>query len=265
MIENNMAKLLIPTWPVPDRVRAAVSSRRGGVSAAPWNGFNLGTHVGDDPLAVATNRRLLAETLGLASPPVWLQQVHGTRVLMLDDETSADCTADAAVTRQHGQVCAVMTADCLPVLLCDRAGSVVAAVHAGWRGLAAGVVRETVRAMAVAPSDILVWLGPAIGPQRFEVGSEVREAILDNAIDPAQQQLIPACFVPTANGKLLADIYALARAELASLGVMAVYGGGLCTVTDAKRWYSYRRDGVTGRMASLIWLEGDLMSGMTDP
>ena len=264
-------RFLIPDWPAPRRVRAAVSTRSGGVSAPPWDGLNLGSHVGDDPAAVAANRRLLAEALGLARQPVWLEQVHGTHVLVLGGDPATDpptdpptdSTADAALTRERGQVCGVMTADCLPVLLCDRAGTVVAAAHAGWRGLAAGVLRQTVTAMGVAPEDILAWLGPAIGPRRFEVGGEVRAAMLDNAIDAGQRRLIPACFTPSpaADGKLLADIYALARAELASLGVVSVYGGGLCTVTDTVRWYSYRRDGVTGRMAALVWLEGAPASG----
>ncbi len=253
-------ELLYPDWPAPTGVRAAVSTRRGGVSLPPWHGLNLGEHVGDDPAAVAVNRQLLREALALPAEPLWLQQVHGTRVLVQVGDLPVDRCADAAVTREGGQVCVVMTADCLPVLLCDRAGTVVAAAHAGWRGLAAGVLRETVRAMAALPRDILAWLGPAIGPERFEVGGEVREAMRDNAIDERQRRGIEASFKPSPHqrDKLLADLYALARAELASLGVEAVYGGGLCTVTDERRWYSYRRDGVTGRMAALIWLTSDV-------
>ncbi|MCK9469644.1 MAG: peptidoglycan editing factor PgeF [Porticoccaceae bacterium] len=249
-------EFLIPDWPAPGGVRAAVSTRHGGVSAPPWSSLNLGSHVGDQPAAVADNRRLVAEALGLTRQPVWLEQVHGTQVLVLEGRVPVERIADAAVTREQGQVCAVLTADCLPVLLCDRAGTVVAAAHAGWRGLAAGVVRETVKAMGVAGEDIIAWLGPAIGPQRFEVGDEVREAMLSNAIDARHRQLIPACFAPVAkkSGKLMADIYALARAELSSLGVSDVHGGGLCTVSDRERWYSYRRDGETGRMTALIWL-----------
>lgn len=248
---------LVPAWPAPPGVRSAVSTRRGGVSAPPWDEFNLGAHVGDDPAAVAANRRLLAEVLAIGREPVWLEQVHGTRVLLLEEAPEA-LTADAAVTREPGKVCVVMTADCLPVLFCDRGGTVVAAAHAGWRGLAAGILRETVQAMGVAAEDILAWLGPAIGPEKFEVGGEVREAILDNAIDAAQRAVIPTCFRPSSAGsdRMLADIFALARAELASLGIRQVYGGGLCTVSDGSRWFSYRRDGVTGRMASLIWLTG---------
>lgn len=249
-------EVLRPDWPAPANVRALVTSRRGGASTPPWNGLNLALHVGDDPAAVAANRRLLRDASGLPAEPLWLDQVHGTRVLALDGQPAADRLADAAVTRTAGIACAVMTADCLPVLLCDRRGTVVAACHAGWRGLAAGVLRNTVAAMGAASAEILAWLGPAIGPRCFEVGSEVMAACLAQAIDDSHRDFIPGCFSPspTAPGKLLADLYALARAELRSLGVDAVFGGGLCTVTDGDNWYSYRRDGVTGRMASLIWL-----------
>ena len=251
------AFFLRPDWPAPPSVFAAVSTRRGGVSLPPWNSLNLGGHVGDDPAAVAENRRRLGQALGLTRDPVWLTQVHGTRVLTLDGGAPVDVVADAVLTRTPGVPCVVMTADCLPVLFCDRAGTVVAASHAGWRGLAAGVLRGTVAAMGVAPGDIVAWLGPAIGPACFEVGEEVRAAMLDNAVDARHGAAIPACFTPSATqpGKLLADIYGLARAELQALGVGATYGGGFCTVTDSAHWYSYRRDGVTGRMAALVWLE----------
>lgn len=253
--------LLRPDWPAPPNVRAAVTTRRGGVSAPPRDSLNLALHVGDDPAAVAQNRQLLRQQLGLEREPGWLEQVHGTRVLTLDGGAQEDKTlgvnrADASVTRVAGQACVVMTADCLPVLFCDRAGTVVAASHAGWRGLAAGVLRATVKAMAVDPANIVAWFGPAIGPAQFEVGGEVVDVFMDNAISDSHRSAIPACFAasPTNPGKLLADIYALGRAELNALGVNAVYGGGLCTVTDRSNWYSYRRAGVTGRMASLIWL-----------
>lgn|SRR5690606_4544244 len=256
--------LLRPDWPAPPSVGAAVSTRRGGVSVAPWDSLNLGGHVGDDPAAVAENRRRLTAALGLGREPVWLEQVHGTRVLTLDASEPVDRVADGALTRTPGVACAVMTADCLPVLFCDRAGTAVAASHAGWRGLAAGVLRATVEAMGVPPGDILAWLGPAIGPARFEVGEEVRAAMVDNAVDARHRAAIPSCFVlsPASPGKLLADIYGLARAELGAAGVGATFGGGLCTVTDSANWYSYRRDGVTGRMAALVWLEevGPVMS-----
>ena len=255
------ANLLIPDWPAPVNVRSAVTTRRGGVSLPPWDAFNLALHVGDSSDAVTQNRRRLRQQLELPREPGWLEQVHGTRVLNLDVGSGPDNRADASLSRT-GHPCVVMTADCLPVLFCDRAGTVVAASHAGWRGLATGILRNTVASMAVAPTDILAWLGPAIGPACFEVGAEVVTAFEENAVDGLHRQAIPACFAtsPSYPGKRLADIYALARAELQSLGVSAIYGGGLCTVTDSDNWYSYRRDGVTGRMASLVWLEDSLTS-----
>lgn len=240
-----MVDFLIPDWPAPANVRARQTQRAGGVSPAPWASLNLGDHVGDDPVRVAANRaRLLAE---LPAPPLWLRQVHGT--VVVDAATSAvDCAADASFSRVAGVVCAVMTADCLPVLFCDRAGSVVAAAHAGWRGLLAGVLESSLTAMAVAPGEVLAWLGPAIGPESFEVGPEVRAAFI--ARDPASA----AAFRAHGEGKWLADLYALARQRLAAAGVGGVFGGGACTFADGERYFSFRRDGVTGRMASLIWL-----------
>lgn len=246
---------IIPDWPAPTNVRALQTTREGGVSVGTYATFNLGDHVGDDPVAVARNRALLRADL--PADPVWLKQVHGNIVV------DADCTigvpdADASFSSKADKVCAVMTADCLPLLLCDEAGTVVAAAHAGWRGLAGGVVEATVRAMNVAPESLLAWLGPAIGPQAFEVGNEVREAFL--AHDPsAVKAFVPSPILRTQDSALstdkwLANIYLLARQRLALLGVERVYGGDLCTYTDAERFYSYRRDQVTGRMASLIWL-----------
>jgi len=240
-----MADCLVPDWPASAQVRALQTLRTGGCSQPPWDSFNLGEHVGDDPLAVAANRQLLRRQL--PAEPLWLQQVHGIAAVDAD-ATVNSVAADAAYARRPGRVCAVMTADCLPVLFCDRAGTVVAAAHAGWRGLAAGVLESTVEAMAVPPAEILAWLGPAIGPQCFEVGDEVRQAFVLN--DP----LACEAFVAQAPGKWLADIYRLARQRLAAVGVVSVSGGGLCTVSDGERFFSYRRDGVTGRMASLIWL-----------
>jgi YfiH family protein len=220
-----------------------MTTREGGVSAAPWASFNLGDHVGDNAAHVVANRTHLRQQL--PSDPGWLKQVHSAKVV----ETGAGVPeADASLTRQTGTVCAVLTADCLPVLFCDRAGSVVAAAHAGWRGLADGVLEATVAAMQVAPGDILAWMGAAIGPQAFEVGDEVRQAFV------AQHPEAAMAFHPHAPGKWLADIYQLARIRLESAGVQAVYGGGRCTFTETERFFSYRRDGVTGRMASLIWL-----------
>ena len=241
---------IVPDWPAPPRVRACTSTRSGGHSSAPYAGFNLGDHVGDDPAAVAANRRLLAAELELPAQPRWLRQVHGCAVLDAAAE-GADCTADAVLARGPGRVCAVLTADCLPLLLCDRAGTRVAAVHAGWRGLAAGVIEAAVERLGRPPSELLAWLGPAIGPDAFEVGPEVRAAFVRS--DPAAAD----AFVPVRPGHWLADIYRLARLRLAALGVGLVSGGDYCTVSDPERFYSFRRDGVTGRMASLIWLENE--------
>jgi len=236
--------MIVPDWPAPSRVKSLMTTRKGGVSYAPWASFNLGDHVGDDLAHVAANRARLRQ--GLPSEPGWLKQVHSASVV----ETGASVPqADASFTRQAGTVSVVLTADCLPVLLCDRAGSVVAAAHAGWRGLADGVLEATVAAMKVPPADILVWMGAAIGPQAFEVGDEVRQVFV------AQHPQAAAAFVAHAPGKWLADIYLLARIRLQGIGVQAVYGGGSCTFTDSERFFSYRRDGVTGRMAALIWLE----------
>ncbi|TLS19743.1 MAG: peptidoglycan editing factor PgeF [Betaproteobacteria bacterium] len=237
----------VPDWPAPSRVRSLQTTRSGGVSPAPYASLNLGDHVGDAPAHVAANRARLRA--GLPGEPLWLQQVHGTRVADADSATTGR-EADGVVARRPGSVCAIMTADCLPVLLCDQDGTVVGAAHAGWRGLAAGVLENTVAAMGVAPERLLAWLGPAIGPQAFEVGPEVRDAF--EKADPRASQ----AFVPGASaGKYLADIYALARLRLQAAGVREIHGGGLCTVGDAASYFSYRRDRVCGRMASLIWLE----------
>mgnify|MGYP001766264250 CR=1 FL=1 len=241
-----MPDCLQPDWPAPARVKSLQTLRSGGVSVAPWASFNLGDHVGDDPLHVAANRDAL--TACLPSAPCWLQQVHGTLAVNAEN-TPKPAVADAAFTRQAGRVCAVMTADCLPVLFCDRAGSVVAAAHAGWRGLLGGVLESTLSVMAVAPDHVLAWLGPAIGPSAFEVGDEVRAAFV------AELPAAGEAFAPCGQGKWLADLYALARLRLARAGVTAVYGGNACTYSDPAHYFSYRRDGVTGRMATLIWLE----------
>nr|WP_314527004.1 peptidoglycan editing factor PgeF [uncultured Pseudomonas sp.] len=240
-----MSDWLIPDWPAPAGVKACVTTRAGGVSLAPFDSLNLGDHVDDSPQAVAENRRRLTEYFAIQ--PAWLQQVHGIAVSHADPGVVA--TADASWTATPGIACAAMTADCLPVLFCDRSGTRVAAAHAGWRGLAAGVLEATLDALAVAPEEMLVWLGPAIGPQAFEVGPEVRETFVEQLPDAA------SAFTPSINaGKFMADIYQLARLRLAVCGVTAVYGGGFCTVTDP-RFFSYRRNPRTGRFASLIWLE----------
>jgi YfiH family protein len=238
---------ITPDWPAPPAVRAVSTTRQGGVSAAPYGSFNLGDHVGDDPRAVMANRAQLMQVLGLPAPPLWLRQVHGTRMV---EATQDGCEADAACTDRAGVACAVLTADCLPLLLCNSAGTQVAAVHAGWRGLAAGVVEAALDVMGEG-NEIMAWRGPAIGPAAFEVGDEVRAAFM--AHDASTQ----AEFQPSPAGRWLADIYQLARRRLAARGVEQVYGGHWCTYNDAERFYSYRRDAVTGRMATMIWLEAD--------
>ncbi|CAM2940807.1 MULTISPECIES: peptidoglycan editing factor PgeF [Pseudomonas] len=236
---------LIPDWPAPAGVKACVTTRAGGVSLAPFDSLNLGDHVEDSPEAVLENRRRL--TAAFAIQPAWLRQVHGVVVVEADPGQIAE--ADGSWTDTPGIACTAMTADCLPALFCNKAGTRVAAAHAGWRGLAAGVLEAAADSLDVAPADILVWLGPAIGPKAFEVGPEVREAFMQQLAQTAE------AFVPSHNpGKFLADIYQLARLRLAARGITAVYGGGLCTVTDP-RFFSYRRSPRTGRFASLIWLE----------
>lgn len=245
---------LQPDWPASPNVRGLMTTRAGGVSVAPYASLNLAAHVGDDALSVAENRSILRRHL--PAEPLWLTQVHGDRVA--EAGVDAEGTeADASVARSPNRVCTVMTADCLPVLFCDAAGTVAAAAHAGWRGLAGGVLERTVEAMRVPPETVMAWLGAAIGPDSFEVGPEVREAFIAN--DP----LAATAFRPALPGTLdeaprkwLADIYALARLRLARIGVTQVYGGGLCTLRDAERFYSYRREQKTGRMASLVWLQG---------
>lgn len=240
---------LRPDWPAPSSVHALVTTRAGGVSVGHHAGLNLGDHVEDDPLAVVENRRRLRAAANLPAEPVWLRQVHGTAVAYLDAASRSGIEADAATTDTPGVVCAVLTADCLPVLLCDRTGSRVAVAHAGWRGLAGGVLEASVEVMGASPDELLAWLGPAIGPGSFEVGDEVREVFVDR--DPAAEE----AFVPSPAGRWLADLYELARLRLRACGIDAVYGGGWCTLRDAQRFYSYRRDAKTGRMATLIWLD----------
>jgi hypothetical protein len=252
---------LIPSWPdAPENVAALCTTRRGGVSPAPYDdgqgggGLNLGTHVGDLPKRVERNRDILRAEL--PCEPVWLSQVHGTAVADADhvglDELPV---ADASFAKRHGTVCAVLTADCLPVLFADRAGTIVAAAHAGWRGLADGVLQETVRAMREqGAGEIVAWMGAAIGPYQFEVGPEVRQAFLGR--EQGDGAALDAAFQPgPAPGKYHADIYALARTMLRRVDVTRVSGGEYCTVSNSGRFYSYRRDGVTGRQASLIWLK----------
>jgi YfiH family protein len=251
---------LEPEWPAPTGVRALSTLRSGGASTAPYASLNLGAHVGDAPAAVTENRRRLGTAAGLPAEPMWLSQVHGTNVADLDAPADAGAgadfhasgplrPADAAFTRRRGRVCAMLTADCLPVLLAADSGGLVAAAHAGWRGLAAGVIENTVKALQVAPEKLMAWLGPAIGAEHFEVGAEVREALLKGDLGAE------AAFAPNARGRFMADLGELARRRLAALGVGRIYGGGQCTYADPDRYFSHRRDGVTGRQATLIWLE----------
>ena len=237
---------ITPDWPAPANVKALQTTRQGGVSTAPYDSLNLGEHVGDEPLNVARNRVFLNHLL--PSEPVWLEQVHGTVVANAD---MASClpTADACIARQRNSVCVVMTADCLPVLLCDKQGSVVGAAHAGWKSLASGVIEATVQAMNAPPQNLLVWLGPAISQDAFEVGGEVRAAFV------AAHPQAASAFVAGQFGKWFADIYALARIRLNALGITQIYGGNHCTYSESDKFFSYRRDGVTGRMGTFIWLE----------
>ncbi len=248
-----MPRLCIrPDWPAPAAVTALTTLRGGGHSLAPYASLNLAAHVGDDIAAVAANRALLAGLLPAAAAVQWLTQVHGTKVVEAGD--GGECpAADASWSRVPGRACAVLTADCLPVLLCSRDGDVVAAAHAGWRGLLGGVLENTVAAMGVEPGRLLAWLGPAIGPRAFEVGPEVRAGFLAAAPSPRRAPT-RGCFTPggARPGHYLADLYALARLRLCALGPVCVYGGDACTYSSPQHYYSYRRDGLTGRMASLI-------------
>ena len=239
---------IVPDWPVPSWIKAGSTTRTGGVSLPPYNSLNLGDHVGDELELVKHNRSLLKETRKLPAEPVWLQQVHGIEVV---DATFAKGVpiADASYTSKQEVVCVVMTADCLPVLLADEEGRHIAAIHAGWRGLADGVIEATVKQMGSSASKLMAWLGPAIGPKAFEVGGEVREIFL------SQDSVAKSAFIPSSNDRWLADLYTLAHQRLRALGLEKVYGGHWCTFSEKERFYSYRRDGVTGRMATFIWIE----------
>ncbi len=242
--------ILWPRWPAPARVRAACTTRIGGHSQAPWASFNLSERVGDTPAAVAANRALLARQLALPGAPQWLHQVHGTDLVAAADD-GLERRGDAGWARRPGLVCAVQSADCLPVLLCDRDGTCVAALHGGWRGLAAGIIPRTLAALPLPPERWLAWLGPAICAACYEVGAEARAAFAADA-DATRRGFRPAA----RSGHWHADLAAIARAQLAACGVpeTAIFGGDLCTREDPGRFYSFRRDGTTGRMAALIWL-----------
>ncbi|MBY4675530.1 peptidoglycan editing factor PgeF [Marinobacterium arenosum] len=245
-------KLIQADWPAPAHIKAVTSTRQGGVSLAPYDSLNLGDHVGDNPAHVADNRHRLVSTLGLTQSPQWLEQVHGIDLV----EARADGqlrSADACWSERAGQACVVMTADCLPVFFTDKQGSKVAVAHAGWRGLCDGVLENTLAVFA-EPAEVLVWLGPAIGPDAFEVGDEVRQKFCDRqaSADAAFRPVVDESGQPD---KWLADLYLLARLRLQRAGVRSIHGGGFCTYHDSARFFSYRRDGQTGRMASLIWIE----------
>lgn len=243
--------LIRPNWPAPANIQAVCTTRHGGVSERPWTSLNLGDHVGDEPGHVMENRMRLADACGLpVSAFGWLNQVHGTQVISLPAESvTAIPEADASFTQASGTACAILTADCLPVILCDHSGAIVAAAHAGWRSLCNGVLENLVARMAVPGSRLMAWFGPAIGPTAFEVGPEVRAAFI------AQNPQASAAFSEssTREGHHMADIYRLARQRLEALGIKDIYGGDLCTVFDSQRFYSYRRDGQAGRMATIIW------------
>ena len=251
----DLPDFIVPQWPAPPEVRACCTTRRGGVSRAPFDHLNLSLRVGDDPAAVAANRARLAARLRLPAEPLWMRQVHGTRVLEAG-KAEPDPEGDACIARSPGKPCVVLSADCLPILLCTGDGRGVAAVHAGWRGLAAGVIESTVAAMQTPPSELIAWLGPAIGASAYEVGAEVRDAFSGRHREDA------GAFTPSRPGRWKADLARLARARLGRCGVAAVHGGSRCTHSDPRRFYSARRDGRTGRFATLIWL--DASSGV-DP
>ena len=240
---------ITPDWPAPAWVRAAVTTRVGGISVEPYSSLNLGSHVGDAIANVRENRRRAISALRLPREPVWLNQVHGTNVVDVTQVYSEPPTADASFARATDHVCAVLTADCLPVLFCDEQGEAIAAAHAGWRGLVGGVLAETLKVLDVPSQRILAWLGPAIEQNAFEVGDEVCEQFI------ARDAGFEHGFVRNDRGRWQADIYSLARHDLAKLGVHRVYGGGFKCFADRERFFSYRRDQRTGRMASLIWME----------
>ncbi len=242
--------LVVPDWPAPPNIRAAVTTRRlPGASVPPFDRFNLGVRTGDDAAAVVANRAALVDMLELAEAPHWLRQVHGVAVHDADAVLAdVDPEADAAVTRRPGRVLAVLTADCMPVFFCADEGTAVGVAHAGWRGLAGGVIEATIAALGVAPASLVAWLGPAIGARSYEVGADVRSAFVDR--DPGDA----GAFASTHPGHWTCDLYALARARLERAGVARIAGGGFDTFSD-DRFYSYRRHGETGRFASVIWIE----------
>lgn len=244
--------IIIPNWPAPPNIKAFSTTRQGGVSKPPYDTFNLGLCCGDDDASVCQNRRILKQTLSLPNEPYWLEQVHEKRVI--DIHTSQTKTADGAYTRFPNEVCVIRTADCLPILLCNEAGTEIAALHGGWRSLAAGIIEESIQKFQSLPEKLLAWLGPAISADVFEIGEEVREIFLQNfpALKPDDPK--NPIFRPGKNTKWFLDIYEMARQQLNHLGVQRIYGDDFCTYQDKERFFSYRRDGKrTGRMATLIY------------
>lgn len=241
--------LIYPDWPLPDNVRAVCTTRQGGVSVAPYDSFNLGSHVQDDPLAVAQNRLLLTQLAQLPQSPLFLNQIHSTQVVRLPLNEESLPNADAVYTNEAKQVCLVMTADCLPVLFCAKDGSEIGAVHAGWKGLCNGILEAMVAEFACAPSEITVWLGPAISQKAFQVGEEVVDKFCQ--IDPQAKEAFISD--PNCEGKFFGDLYRLAKQRLQRLGIESIYGGEYCTYSEVERFFSYRREAKTGRMATLIW------------
>ena len=243
-----MTSLIYPDWPQPDNIGACSTLRTGGVSLPPYDSLNLGAHVGDDALLVEQNRRIICQQAQLPEMPLWLTQVHGIDVVNLDNQENHTVEGDALYTSSANKVCAIMTADCLPVLFSTLDGTEVGAAHGGWRGLCQGVLQQTLAQFKASNEKIMAWLGPAIGPNAFEVGAEVRLAFVEKNI------AFDSAFIPH-NGKYLANIYMLARIILQESGVNQIYGGDFCTVSDKSRFFSYRREHTTGRMASLIWIK----------
>lgn len=245
---------LIPDWPAPATVHAVFTLRTGGVSVSPYDSLNVGMHVGDAPAAVAENRRRVREVAGLPAEPLWLQQVHGSEVVEVvtkpvAEQGATSPRADAAVTRERNCVCVVQVADCMPVLFAAQDGSVVGAAHAGWRGLAGGVLEASVRKLGVSPEGLMAWMGPAIGQANFEVGDDVRDTFV--ATDAGSR----VAFTSNERGRWQCDLYELAKRRLAAMGIGSVHGGGWCTYADRSRFFSYRRDGQCGRMAAIVWME----------
>lgn len=257
--------LIIPNWPAPTNISAAITTRNGGCSVSPWDSLNLASHVGDNPQSVEQNWQSVSEQLNLPSALQLLNQVHGIGIVEVGGRKKIANeiipTADGSYTKSQDHVCTVMTADCLPILLCNTVGTEVAAIHAGWRGLAAGVVSNAVKQFCSPATDLMAYLGPAISQQNFEVGPEVRQAFLFSSSPEHIQYKINACFTQSdskggasKSDRWMADLYGLARIALYQAGVSQIYGGDFCSYADAERFYSYRRDGQTGRMASLIWI-----------